>query len=191
MSYKPMPTMTLLKRSINFHRWLEGASSKHHSCISLPRQFVFSKNENGDATTDGVRAMVRCSEWSNSVLGEPMFPLQRLPTQKPRWNANRSVFSRWETSSTRTSTEKSEEILKKAEAQVFYKDGEHYDLPFDFQRSSWVKLLGRIRKWEKLQAGDYEGWWPITHGDVISWVSSLSKQPLTSDGGYELYATST
>ncbi len=106
-SYKPMPTMTLLKRSINFHQWLEGASSKHYSCISLPRQFIFSKNENGDATTDGVRSM-------------SMFTLQRLPTQKLRWNANCSVFSKWETSSTRTSPEKSEEILKKAEAQVFF-----------------------------------------------------------------------
>ena len=81
-----------------------------------------------------------------------MFPLPRLPNQKPRWNANRPVFSKWETSNTRTTPEKSEEIFKKAEAQIFSKSGEYYDIPFDFQRDAWSKLLKRIRKWEQLKA---------------------------------------
>jgi len=67
-SYKQTPTMTLLKKSLDFHGWLEGAFSKHNSCISPPRQFLFSKNDNDGSTVDGVKAMVRCSEWSNSVL---------------------------------------------------------------------------------------------------------------------------
>ena len=78
-SYKPSPTMPLLKKSMDFRGWLEGAFSKHQSCISLPRQFIFSKNDNVGSTVDGVKAMVRCSDWSISLLGEPMFPLQRLP----------------------------------------------------------------------------------------------------------------
>ena len=182
-SWKPSPTMTLLKKSLDFHGWLEGAFSKHHSSISLPRQFIFSKNDNVGSTAEGVMAMVRCSEWSNYVLGEPMFPLQRLPKQKPRWNANRPVFSKWETPKIRTTFEKSEEIFKKAEAQLFSKSGENYDIPFEFQRHSWVKLLTRIRKWEKLRAADFDGWWPLSNADVTLWVSSLTKLPITSDGG--------
>jgi hypothetical protein len=80
-SYKPTPTMTLLKKSLDFHSWLEGAFAKHHSCIGLPLQFIFSKNNDVGSTADGVKAIVRCSEWSSSVLGEPTFPLQRLPNQ--------------------------------------------------------------------------------------------------------------
>ena len=120
-AYELNPTMTLLKRSLNFHEWLESSFSKFHSAISLPRQFIFSKNNDVAGTHDGVQAMVRCFEWSNSMLGEPMFPLQRLPISKPKWNANRSVFSRWETSSIRTTLEKSEEIFQKAEAQFLPK----------------------------------------------------------------------
>ena len=108
--------MTLLRRSLNFHKWLDGAFSKHHSSISLPHQFIFSKDHNSRSTKDGVHTTVRCYEWSNSLLGEPMFPLQRLPNSKPKRNVSRSVFSWWETSNTRTTSEKSEEILKKAEA---------------------------------------------------------------------------
>jgi hypothetical protein len=176
--------MTLLKKSLDFHGWLEGAFSKHHSCISLPRQFVFSKSDNVGSIVDGVKAMVRCSEWSNSVLGEPMFPLQRLPNKKPMWNANRPVFSKWEklTPKTRTTPEKSEEIFKKAEAQIFSKSGEYYDIPFDFQRDAWSKLLKRIRKWEQLKAKDFDGWWPLSYADVTTWVSSLTQLPITSDG---------
>lgn len=181
-AYKPHPTMTLLIKSLDFHGWLEDAFSKHHSCISLPRQFVFSKNDSAESTDDGVKAMVKCSEWSNSVMGEPMFPLQRLPIQKPRWNANRPVFSKWETPKVRTTPEKSEEMFKKAEAQIFSKSGEYYDIPFDFQRDSWVTLLQRIRKWEKLEAKDFDGWWPMSNADVTSWVSSLTELPMTSDG---------
>ena len=181
-SYKPTPTMTLLKKSLDFHSWLEGAFAKHHSCISLPRQFIFSKNDDAGSTADGVKAMVRCSEWSNSVLGEPMFPLQRIPNQKPRWNANRPVFSKWETPKTRTTIEKSEEIFKKAKAQIFSKSGENYDIPFEFQRDAWVKLLKRIRKWEQLKAKDFDGWWPLSNVDVTVWVSSLTELPITSDG---------
>ena len=114
LSYTPRPTMTLLKRSWNFHEWLEGAFSKHHSSISLPRQFIFSKDISVGSTMDGVQAMVRCSEWSNSLLGEPMFPLQRIPLKKPKCNANRSVFSKWETIAIRTTIEKSEEVFLKS-----------------------------------------------------------------------------
>jgi hypothetical protein len=59
------------------------------------------------------------------------------------------VFSKWEISKTKTTPENSEEIFKKAEAQIFSKSGEYYDIPFDFQRDAWVKLLKRIRKWEQ------------------------------------------
>jgi len=115
--------MTLLKTSLDFHGWLEGAFSKHHSCISLPRQFIFSKNDNDGGTVDGVKAMVRCSEWSNYVLGEPMFPLQRLPNQKPRWNANRPVFTEWESPKTRTNPEKSKRYSKRRRPKSFLKVG--------------------------------------------------------------------
>ena len=111
-----------------------------------------------------------------------MLPLQRLPNQKPRWNANRPVFSKWETPKTRTTPEKSEEIFKKAEAQIFSKSGEYYDIPFDFQRDAWSKLLKRIRKWEQLKAKDFDGWWPLSYADVTTWVSSLTQLPITSDG---------
>ncbi len=60
-SYKPTPTIALLKKSFNFHGWLEGAFSKHNSCISLPRQFIFSKNDNAGSTVEGVKAMFCCS----------------------------------------------------------------------------------------------------------------------------------
>ena len=122
-SYKPSPTMTVLEKSLDFHGQLEDAFSKHHSCISFPRQFIFSKNDNVGSTIDGVNTMVRCSEWSNSLLGEPMFPLQRLTNQKPRWNANRSVFSKWETPKTRTTPENSEEIFKRRRPKSFLKVG--------------------------------------------------------------------
>lgn len=185
LSYTPRPTMTLLKRSWNFHEWLEGAFSKHHSSISLPRQFIFSKDISAGSTMDGVQATVRCSEWSNSLLGEPMFPLQRLPLEKPKWNANRSVFSKWETRAIRTTTEKSEEIFLKAEAQIFAKNGGIHDITFDFQRDSWTRLLKKIRKWEKLQASKYvEGWWPVSLQDVTTWVSTLKPLPLTPIGEF-------
>jgi len=176
--------MTLLRRSLNFHKWLDGASSKNHSSISLPRQFIFSKDHNSGSTEDGIHITVRCFEWSNSLLGEPMFPLQRLPNSKPKWNANRSVFSRWETSNTRTTSEKSEKILKKAESQIFSKNGEYYDIPFEFRRDSWRRLLKKIRKWEKLEPHDYTEWWPINHEDVSTWINTLAKLPPTQEGEF-------
>ena len=92
--YKPTPTMTLLKKNLDFHGWLKGAFSMHHSCFSHPRQFMFSKNDNAGSTVEVVKAMARCSECTKFVLGEPLFPLQRLPNKKPRWNVNRPVFSK-------------------------------------------------------------------------------------------------
>ena len=103
---KPKPVIILLKKSLYFHVWLSGALVKYQSSISRPRQFIFSKAINGLSTPDGVLAMIRCSEWSYSTLGEPMFPLQRLPNGKPRYNANRPIFSKWETTTTRTSVYK-------------------------------------------------------------------------------------
>lgn len=185
LSYNPRPTMTLLKRSLNFHEWLDGSMSKYFSSISLPRQFIFSKDDNEGSTVDGVHAMVRCSEWSNSILGEAMFPLQRLPNKKPKWNANRRVFSKWEKNGsqlTRTSLEKAEDIFKKAEAQIFHRNGEDYFMHFDFQRESWNRLLKKIRKWETLKEEEYEGWWPITHEDVPIWLATLPQLPLTPQG---------
>jgi hypothetical protein len=49
------------------------------------------------------------------------------------------VFSRWETFNTRTTSEKSEKILKKAEAQFFSKNGEYCDIPFEFQIKRFVE----------------------------------------------------
>jgi hypothetical protein len=92
------------------------------------------------------------------------------------------VFSKWETPKTRTTPENSEEIFKKAEAQIFSKSGEYYDIPFHFQRDAWVKLLKRIRKWEQLKAKDFDGWWPLSKADVTLWVSSLTELLVTSDG---------
>ncbi len=111
-----------------------------------------------------------------------MFPLHRIPNQKPRWNANRPVFSEWETPKTRNTLEESEEIFKKAEAQTFSKSGDYYDIPFEFQRDAWIKLLKRIRKWEQLKSKDFDGWWPLTNVDVTVWVSTLTELPITSDG---------
>ena len=91
------------------------------------------------------------------MLWEPMFPLQRLPNQKLRWNANRSVFYKWETPRTRTSPEISEEIFKKVEARIFSKIEKFYDIPFDFKRDTWVTLLKKIRKWEQLKATYFDG----------------------------------
>ncbi len=116
---KPTPAMILLKRSLNFHEWLSGALAKYHSFISQPRQSFFSKANNGLITLDGVQTMVRRSEWSHSTRWEPMFPLQQLPNCKPKYNANRPIFSKWKTATTRTSVENSGEIFKKAEAQKF------------------------------------------------------------------------
>jgi hypothetical protein len=110
-----------------------------------------------------------------------MFPLQRLSNLKPRRNANRSVISKYETPKTRTTLEKSEEIFKKAEAQIFSKSGEYYDISFDFQRDTWVKLLKRIHRWEQLKAKDSDGRWPLSNIDVTLWVSSLTKLPITPD----------
>ena len=118
------------------------------------------------------------------MLGEPMFPLQRLPTSKPKWNANRSVFSRWETSSIRTTLEKSEEIFQKAEAHFLAKNDKNHDMHFDFQRQSWTRLLKKIRKWERLPAEDYDGWWPISHEEVSTWVADLPKLPPTREGEF-------
>ena len=116
------------------------------------------------------------------MLGESMFILQRLPNQKPRWNVQRPVFFKWETPKTRTTPEKSEEISKKAEAQIFSKSREYYDISFDFQRDAWSKLLKRIRKWEQLKAKVFDGLWPLSNVHVTSWVSSLTELPITSDG---------
>ncbi len=168
--------MTLLKRSLNFHQWLEGSFSKYHSASSLPRHFIISKNNNVSRTLDGVQAMPRCSKWSNSMLGEPMFPLQRLPISKPKWNANRSVFLRWETSNTRTTLEKLEEIFQKAEGHFFC---QYYDIPFDFQRDLCKRLLKKIRKWERLQAEDFDHWWPISHKLALTFkMLALGLRPL-------------
>jgi hypothetical protein len=108
-----------------------------------------------------------------------MFPLQRLPIQKPRWNANRFVFSKWETPKTITAPQNSEEIFKKAEAEIFSNSGEYYNIPFFFQRDAWVDLLKGIRKWEQLKAKDFDGWWLLSKADVTLWVSSLTELPIT------------
>jgi hypothetical protein len=110
-----------------------------------------------------------------------MFPLQSLPIKKPRWNANLPVFYKWETPNTRSTPENSEDIFKKAEAQIFSKSGEYFDIPFDFQSDAWVKLLKRIRKWEQLKAKDFDWWWPLSKADVTLWVSSLTELPISSD----------
>ena len=39
-----------------------------------------------------------------------------------------------------------------------------------------------MRKWEKQQAKDNTEWWPKTHEDVSTWVSTLAKLPPTPDG---------
>lgn len=182
---KPKPAMILLKRSLNFHEWLSGALAKYHSSISQPRQFIFSKTNNGLSTPDGVQTMVRCSEWSHSPLGEPMFPLQRLPNGKPRYNANRPIFSKWETATKRTSVENSEEIFKKAEAQIFGSIGDLHEMSFSFQRDAWKSLIKKLRKWEKLEAKDYDAWWPQSRQDVTLWISSIPQLSLTADGEFE------
>ena len=80
------PNMALLKRSLNFHQWLDGAVSKHHSFIRIPRHFIFSKIHNAGSTL--VHAIMGCSEWSNLLFEEEMFS---LPPSRPKWDANRSV----------------------------------------------------------------------------------------------------
>ena len=137
---KPTPAIKLLKRSLNFHEWLSGALAKYHAFISQPRQFFFSKANNGLSTLDGVQPMVRRSEWSHSTRGEPMFPLQQLPNGKPRYNANRPIFSKWQTATTRTSVEHSGEIFKKAESQNFASIGDLHEMIFSFQRVTCEKL---------------------------------------------------
>ena len=61
-SFMPTPTMRLLKKSLDVHGWLEDVFSKQHSCTSIPRQFIFSENDNVGGAVDGVKAMVPCSE---------------------------------------------------------------------------------------------------------------------------------
>ena len=70
---------------------------------------------------------------------------------------------------------KSAEIFQKAEAQNFAKKDENHDMHFDFQRQSWTRLLKKIRKWERLPADDYDGWWPISHEEVSTFVATLPK----------------
>jgi hypothetical protein len=53
--------------------------------------------------------------------------------------------------------EKSEEVFKNAEAQIISKSGEYHDIPFDFQRDAWAKLLKRICYWEQLKAKYSDG----------------------------------
>jgi len=64
----------------------------------------------------------------------------------------------FETPKIKTTPEKTEEIFKKAEAEIFSKSGEYYNIPFDFESDAWVKLLKMIRKWEQLKAKDFDGW---------------------------------
>ncbi len=158
--------MALLRKSLNFHKWLDGAFSKHHSSISLPRRFIFSKNHNSGSTEDGVHTTVRCSQWINSLLGEPMFPLQRLPNSKPKWNANRSVFQGGRRPILGPRPRSPKRYSRKQRQNFFPKNGEYYDILFEFQRDSWRRLLKKIRKWEKLEPHDYTKWWPMNHEDV-------------------------
>ena len=92
--------------------------------------------------------------------------------------------SRWETSSIRSTLEKSEEIFQKAEAQFFAKKEENHDMHIDFQRQSWTRLLKKIRKWERLPAEDYDGWWPTSHEEESTWVAALPKLPPTREGEF-------
>jgi hypothetical protein len=114
-----------------------------------------------------------------------MFPLQRLPNGKPRYNANRPIFSKWETATKRTSVENSEEIFKKAEAQIFGSIGDLHEMSFSFQRDAWKSLIKKLRKWEKLEAKDYDAWWPQSRQDVTLWISSIPQLSLTADGEFE------
>ena len=91
---------------------------------------------------------------------------------------------RCETSNTRTTSEKSDEILKKAEAIFLSRNGEYYDIPFELQRDSWRRLLKKMRQWEKLEPQDYTEWWTISHEDVSTWVNTLAKLPPTQDGEF-------
>jgi hypothetical protein len=55
---------------------------------------------------------------------------------------------------------------------------------FDFQRQSGTRLLKKIRRWERLPAEDYDGWWPISHEEVSTWVAALPKLPPTREGEF-------
>ena len=178
-SYDPEPNVKLLKRSLNIHEFLEGCLAKHQDGMSLPRQFNYFKDPATTGTTsDGVGTSVTCSEWSNSEVGDPQFPLQRMPSVIPNWNANRRVFSKWETRTQRTTDDVSDKILVSAESQIM-------DLEIlDFQRNSWKSFLGRIRRWENLEAVEYPGWWPLTNKDVTEWIEGLDKPVPDDDGTY-------
>jgi hypothetical protein len=139
--------MTLLRRSLNFHNWLDGAFSKHHSSISLPRQFIFSKDHNAGSTQDGVHTTVRFSEWSNSLLGEPMFPLQRCPIQSLSKTPMEACFQGGRRPILGPLSRSRKRYSRKQRRIFFQKmESTSYDIPFEFQRDSWRRLLKKISK---------------------------------------------
>ena len=56
--------------------------------------------------------------------------------------------------------------------------------PLTFKEILGRNFLKKIRKWEKLQPEDYQGWWPISHEEVSTWVSNLAKLPPTLEGKF-------
>jgi hypothetical protein len=74
--------------------------------------------------------------------------------------------------------------ISKSRGTNFCQKEENHDMHFDFQRQSWTRLLKKIRKWERLPAEDYDGWWPISHEDVTTWVADLPKLPPTREGEF-------
>jgi hypothetical protein len=58
-------------------------------------------------------------------------------------------------------------------------------MSFSFQRDAWKSLIKKLRKWEKLEAKDYDAWWPQSRQDVTLWISSIPQLSLTADGEFE------
>jgi len=101
-SYDPKHNVLKLKRTYNFHAWLQGTTERpvlqrHWSDITEARQFLIEKCarlEDGSEVLMGVT--IKASESSSSPFGPRMVPICNLPSERPLFNASRPVFSRWE-----------------------------------------------------------------------------------------------
>ncbi len=112
-----------------------------------------------------------------------MFPLQRLPNSNPiSGKTIEACFQDGRRPILGPRPKSRKRYSRKQRRSFFQKNGEYYDIPFEFQRDSWRKLLKKIRKWEKLEPQDYMEWWPISHEVVSTWFNTLAKLPPTQDG---------
>ena len=125
---------------------------------------------------------IRSGESSSPHYGPRMFPLLRLPRGRPKWNAARLIFSRWEKGGkTRTCDTQAMKDFYESQRMICDENGPCSAMSAH-ERKQWVDYFAKINEEQHLLAEsvspDY--WIPETRAHVEAHLKSIAK-PKTPD----------